>query len=148
MDGINETWESILPNRLIMTFKVEGFNVPKLKERLYDLVVQKIFLPQIIIIDGLVFNEKARETLTDLRTMAQKHALRLWFTVHAPRGRELPLNEMPECLLPVSDLFDVLFRLEPAGEDVRVAPLSGTPALAKPLFLDPATLLIRNQAGG
>ena len=31
---IEQLWESLLPHRLIMTFKVEGFSVPKLEERL------------------------------------------------------------------------------------------------------------------
>ena len=34
---IDQLWESILHHRFIMTFKVEGFSVPKLEERLADL---------------------------------------------------------------------------------------------------------------
>jgi hypothetical protein len=34
---IKELWESIQMNRFIMTFKVEGFSVPKLEERVKDL---------------------------------------------------------------------------------------------------------------
>ena len=32
-------WEAILPHRLVMTFKVEGFSVPKLEERLNDISI-------------------------------------------------------------------------------------------------------------
>jgi hypothetical protein len=37
VDQINQLWESVLPHRFIMTFRVEGFSVPKLQERLADL---------------------------------------------------------------------------------------------------------------
>jgi len=42
---VNQLWESILHNRFIMTFKVEGFSVPKLAERMTDLTEQNIFTP-------------------------------------------------------------------------------------------------------
>jgi hypothetical protein len=38
VDQINQVWESLLPHRFIMTFRVEGFSVPKLEERLSDLM--------------------------------------------------------------------------------------------------------------
>src|SRR3989304_2206816 len=77
LEGLNETWGAILPNPFIMTFKVGGFNLPELEERLYDLIVQNIFLPEIIIIDGLKFNNKeASETIESLKAMADKPALR------------------------------------------------------------------------
>jgi hypothetical protein len=53
-------WESVLPHRFIMTFRVENFTVPKLKERLNDLTEQGIFTPEIMIIDGLHFDESQR----------------------------------------------------------------------------------------
>ncbi|MBU2252567.1 MAG: AAA family ATPase, partial [Proteobacteria bacterium] len=31
---INRLWESVLPHRFIMTFRIESFSVPKLEERL------------------------------------------------------------------------------------------------------------------
>ncbi len=148
LENIAETWESLLPNRFIMTFKVEGFNVPKLKERMTDLIVQKIFLPEIVIIDGLKFDEAAPETLTSLKAMAGKHGLRLWFTVHASFFKDAAVHDIPDCLLPLMDFFDVVFKLQPEGGEISVTPLSGKPARVHPLFLDPATLLIKNQAAG
>ena len=145
LEGLNETWEAILPNRLIMTFKVEGFNVPKLKERLYDLIVQNIFLPEIIIIDGLKFNNKeASETIESLKAMAEKHAMRLWFTVHT-RPKEEP-GDVPPSLLPLLHLFDCVFTLQHERGEICIKPLSGRAVAVKPLSLDPATMLIKNQA--
>lgn len=40
---LDQLWDVILPHRFIMTFKVEGFSVPKLEERLTDLIEQGIF---------------------------------------------------------------------------------------------------------
>ncbi len=60
-EPIQEIWEDVLPNRFIMTFKVEGFSVPKLEERLTDLVSQNIFSPDMVIIDGLPFETPVRD---------------------------------------------------------------------------------------
>ncbi len=140
-----QAWEAILPNRFIMTFKVEGFNFPKLKERLTDLMVQNIFVPQIIIIDGLKFDEDARETIVALQTMARKYAMRLWFTIHVHRHEELTIDEMPACLLPLADLFDVVFKLQPEGGEICIKPLRAEATGSQALFLDAATMLIKNR---
>jgi hypothetical protein len=60
---MDQLWDAILPHRFIMTFKVEGFSVPKLEERLTDLTEQGIFFPNMIILDGLPFTENVRSLL-------------------------------------------------------------------------------------
>jgi hypothetical protein len=67
---INSLWESVLPHRFIMTFRVENFTVLKLKERLSDLTEQGIFSPAMMIIDGLHFDESLRADLNDLKALA------------------------------------------------------------------------------
>ncbi len=143
--GSHEIWEEILPNRFIMTFKVEGFNVPKLKERLTDLMAQNIFLPQIVIIDGLNFDEDVRETVTALQALAGEHALRLWFTVHVHRHEEPAIEEMPSRLATMADFFEVVIKLLPEDGVTCIKPLKVKSAFP-PLFLDPATMLIRQQS--
>ena len=138
-----ETWEAILPNRFIMTFKVEGFNFPKLKERLTDLMVQNIFVPQIIIIDGLKFDEDVRETIVALQAMAKRHAMRLWFTIHVHGYEELTIDEMPAGLVPLADLFDVIFKLQPEKGEICIKPLRSEATGSPALFLDAATMLIK-----
>ena len=89
---IKDYWEKIQPYRFIMTFKVESFSVPKLEERLTDLMEQNIFKPHTVIIDGLKFDESGRGPLVHLKELAKKYSMRIWFTVHAhrherPRGK-------------------------------------------------------------
>lgn len=146
-ENTREIWETILPNRFIMTLKVEGFNVSKLEERLTDLMVQNIFLPGMIIVDGLKFDESVRGTVVDLKTLAEKHAMRLWFTVPAHRHEESEPGEMPPCLLSTAELFDVIFKLQPEGGEICIRTLKGQPAMAAgwPLFLDPSTMLIKSK---
>jgi KaiC/GvpD/RAD55 family RecA-like ATPase len=144
-EEVQETWDAILPNRFIMTFKVDGFNFPKLKERLTDLIVQNIFLPNIVILDGLKFDESERETIINLKAMAKKHAMRLWFTIHAHRHEETAYDEMPPRFLPLADLFDVVFKLQPDGGEIYIKSLKGKSAVPQHLFLDPATMLIKNR---
>ena len=82
---INHLWESVLPHRFIMTFRVESFTVPKLEERLNDLTEQGIFTPEMMIIDGLHCDESMRAALIALKALAAKNGMHVWFTVHTHR---------------------------------------------------------------
>jgi hypothetical protein len=108
-----------------------------------DLMVQNIFVPQIIIIDGLKFDEDVRETIVALQAMAKRHAMRLWFTIHVHGYEELTIDEMPARLVPLADLFDVIFKLQPEKGEICIKPLRSEATGSPALFLDAATMLIK-----
>jgi len=147
---IDQLWEAILPHRFIMTFKVEGFSVPRLEERLTDLTEQGIFFPDMILIDGLPFTEAARELLQDLKQLALNHALHVWFSVrtHRHETAETGADGVPVAFQNVADLFEVLIGLQPEGQEIHVRVLKGGSPDANHggLQLDPATMLIMDIA--
>ncbi len=141
-----ELWEEILPHRFVMTFNVDAFSVPKLEERLNDLIEQAIFYPQIVLVDGLPFDEEVREVLSEFKLLARTHSMRVWFAVKSHRHQESPNDDIPFPLRPVEDLFDVILNLEPEGSIVKVKALKGIEKQDAGLILDPATLLIKDAA--
>jgi len=143
----DQVWETILPHRFIMTFKVEAFSVPTLEERLTDLTEQGIFLPQMIVIDGLPFDDSVRGALSALKSLVKSHAARVWFTVRTHRHEEPGPGGVPAPLVGVDDLFEVAIQLQPEGKQVHVKVLKGgTPTSdLRPLQLDPATMLIKDE---
>ncbi len=147
INQINQLWDSILPHRFIMTFRVEGFTVPKLEERLTDLVEQDIFIPRMMLIDGLPFDENAQAPLTELKALARKYGLHAWFTVRTHRHEDPGPDGIPVQLQLVDELFEVAIQLIPEGKQVHVKTLKGiTAASEQPdLVLDPATMLIQNR---
>lgn len=144
---IQEYWDKMQPYRFIMTFRVEGFSVPKLEERLTDLMQQNIFKPHTMIIDGLKFDESGRGLLVSLKQLAAKYSMRIWFTIHTHRNEPPKENGLPLSFLHVADLFDVLVQLEAEGEEVYIKALKGqgTNARRNSLLLDPASMLIKTQ---
>jgi len=142
---IDQLWETILPHRFIMTFKVEGFSVPKLEERLTDLTEQGIFFPQMILIDGLPFDETVRRSLVDLKALATNHSMHVWFAVRTHRHEELGPDGMPAPFMQFADLFEVAIQLQPAEDEIHVKALKGgkAPSDHPSLLLDPATMLIK-----
>ena len=148
VNQMDQLWEAILPHRFIMTFKVEGFSVPKLEERLTDLTEQDIFLPQMILIDGLPFDETVTEALGDLKTLAKTHGVRVWFAVQTHRHEKSGQDGVPVPLQGVTDLFEVAIQLQPEGKEIHVKVLKGKtfPPDQRPLLLDPATMLIKDEA--
>lgn len=147
---MNDLWDTLLPHRFIMTFKVEGFSVPKLEERLTDLIEQKIFAPHMIIIDGLPFDGQAHDSLLALKEMALKNDWRIWFTVRTHRHEEPDEMGLPVQLSHLADLFEVALQLQPDGEEIHICALRGGDMKneQKNLQLDPATLLIKNEKSG
>ncbi len=140
----DQLWEATLRHRFIMTFRVEGFSVPKLQERLTDLTEQAIFCPQMILIDGLPFDETVKTPLSDLKSLARDHAMRVWFAVQTHRHEKSRPQGMPPPLSQVSDLFEVAVELQPVENQIHVKALRGatTPSDHSPLLLDPSTMLI------
>ncbi len=143
----NRLWESVLPHRFIMTFRVESFTVPKLKERLGDLTEQGIFSPAMMIIDGLHFDESLRADLNDLKTLAAENGMHVWFTVHTHRHESPGTDGLPVSFSAVVGLFDLVLELQPEHADVHIKRLRGkesSPA-GSALLLDPSTMLIKDN---
>jgi hypothetical protein len=141
----NQLWETILPHRFIMTFKVEGFSMPKLEERLTDLKEQDIFSPQAVFIDGFPFSDAMSDALSDLKTLAKNQSLQIWFTVRTHRHEKPGPDGIPMQLVGVAEMFEVIIKLEPEGKDVHVKTIKGgAEDLDHPtLLLDPSTMLIK-----
>ena len=144
---IEQLLEAIQPHRFIMTFKVEGFSVPKLEERLTDLTEQGIFMPQMILIDGLPFDETIRESLLPLKDLARRLSVHVWFAVRTHRHEQLSQEGTPVPLRAVDDLFEMAVELHPEGEEIHVKAIKGREdELGSPeLLLDPSTMLIKSQ---
>jgi len=144
---INQLWDSILPCRFIMTFKVEGFSVPKLEERLGDLTEQGIFKPDLIVIDGFPFEGDVEGPLKQLKAFTSRLGLRIWFSVRTHRHEAPGPDGIPPQLQDIDKLFDVILQLQPEGKKIHVRALKGVaPATDYPeLLLDPATMLISQK---
>ncbi len=140
---LEKLWESLLPLRFIMTFRAEGFSVATLKERLNDLVQQGIFSPEVLIMDGMPFEDNAA-ALEALKTFARDMNLLVWFTVKTHRHEPAGQDGMPSQIQDMDHLFETLILLLPEGKDIHVRFLKGgDPQLQ--LRLDPATMLLKDD---
>jgi hypothetical protein len=144
---IDQLWDVIVPHRFIMTFRAEGFSAPRLEERLTDLTTQEIFVPKMIIIDGLPFEGDTRSDLEALKKLAQVQKLPIWFTITTHRHEEPTNTGLPVQLSPVEDLFDAALSLNPEKDTIHIEALKrvSEKAAEPALVLDPATMLIRRQ---
>ncbi|MBU3949230.1 MAG: cytoplasmic protein [Proteobacteria bacterium] len=140
-----QLFETLLPHRFIMTFEVDGFSVPKLEERLTELMEQNIFRPHIVLIDGLPFDVSQKESLIELKAFAQRHSLKLWFTVRIQRD-ETPLG-IPAHFNDIEYLFEKTILIQPEGKDIQLKALKGgkTDSEETELFIDPTTMLIKEN---
>ena len=145
IEKIDELWNELLPQRFIMTFNIDGFSVPRLDERLTELADQDIFHPQMILIDGLPFNEQMKRTdLHALKELSEKFNSHIWFTVRSHRHEEPDSDGIPIQISEFTDLLDVVIKLAPKESDIKLKVLKGSGAISsKNLALDPATMLIK-----
>ena len=147
IDQINQLWESLLPHRFIMTFRVEGFSVPKLKERLSDLMEQNIFSPQLMIVDGFPVDGSVFQSLTDFKALIQTHRMPAWFTIRTHRHEKPGPDGIPMQLAQLSNLFEIAIQLLPIGKEIHVKAVKGADSFSKnlDLRLDPSTMLIKKK---
>lgn len=138
-------WETIQAHRFIMTFQQDRFDASVLEERLTDLTEQRIFNPHVVIVDGLYFDDAPVELLTELKALAEKFGVGIWFTARTHRADSNADEALPETFAPVADQFETILALEPDGNEIHVSVLKdgATPLGRVPLQLDPATMLIK-----
>jgi hypothetical protein len=131
-----------------MTFKVDRFSVPKLEERLTDLIEQDIFKPRMILIDGLPFDAAAGEQLVEMKAMAEKYAFHAWFAVTTHRHEAPGPGGLPNQLKGIDHLFEKIIQLAPDGKEIHVNQFKGVEAdaVSRPLVLDPSTMLLVEHA--
>ena len=142
---LDQLWDAIVPQRFIMTFQVEGFSAPRLEERLTDLTLQNIFKPDILLIDGQPFDQDVPEVLKELKALATRLNLPIWFTITTHRHEAPAPDGLPVQLSSVQELFEVAISLQPEEQTVHIKALKGC-SLSEaqpPLVLDPSTMLIQ-----
>ena len=149
LENVDAIADDILRNRLIMTFNASTFNVPKLEERLNDLVGQGVFNPRCIIIDGFPFDKADRATLQEMRDYVNGKKLQVWFsaTAHREDDRKSAAGVPAPCH-EVDDLFAtvILLKAEQNRENLVLDIVKDDTGCAKPgtrLELDPATMLVK-----
>lgn len=142
-----QLWEAMLPYRFILTMQLDGFSVPRLEERLRDLTEQNIFSPDLLVVDGLPFDETSAGMLADLLPLIEEHGLYAWFSVKTHRHETPTPDGLPAQLAGIDHLFEAIIQLLPEGSDVRVRSLKGgdTSLTAPALGIDASTLLLKRS---
>jgi len=140
--------EMVAQHRMIMTFKEESFSRPRLEERLNDLILQDIFKPNCLVIDGFDFENSDRSTVEDLKEFLESMNLQAWFsaTSHRTDERVSPTG-IPAPCHEVDDLFDTVVQLKPEQDsmiELEIIRSNGSPSDAgTSLKLDPSTMMVK-----
>lgn len=147
-DNANELIEMVAKNRMIMTFNESAFSRPKLEERVNDLVLQNIFKPNCLVIDGFDFVNTERQVLEDIKDLAENTSLQAWFSAishrnddrFSPTGVPAPCHE-------IDDMFDTIILLKPEPDATILLEIirnSGEVVeTGKGLRLDPTTMMVK-----
>lgn len=141
----HELVDMVQQHRMIMTFKESAFNRPRLEERLNDMIMQDIFKPNCVVIDGFDFENADRETIQDIRDMAESMSLQIWFSAVSHRndtrassaGVPAPCHEM-------DDLFDTVILIKPEEKKIRLEVIKNKGQEPEAgVELDPTTMMIK-----
>lgn len=146
----HELIDMVARHRMIMTFKVAAFTRSRLEKRLNDLVLQDIFRPNILIVDGFDFVKTSREDLEDIKNLLESMNMQAWFSAicHREDPRISPTGVPAPCH-EIDDLFDMIVLLKPQpnatiqldiirnyGEQVEGG---------ESLSLDPTTMMVKER---
>ncbi|HHB75835.1 MAG TPA: hypothetical protein ENK84_04755 [Desulfobulbus sp.] len=144
----HELIDMIARHRMIMTFKEDTFSRPRLEERLNDLILQDIFRPNCLVVDGFDFGRADRSTVEDIKEFLESMNLQAWFsaTSHRTDNRVSPAGVPAPCH-EVDDLFDTVILLKPEKdatiqlEIIRNNGIDSDAGIG--LNLDPSTMMIK-----
>ena len=142
IDSTASAWESILPNRFIMTLQQDGFTVPRLEERLADLSEQDIFTPDTLIIDGFPFDDSDIQIIEELKAFAEKMNITVWFTVRTHRHESPDENGLPVQMSNIAKFFESAVQIVPEKEKISLKVLIGDAENKKEVKVNPETMLI------
>jgi len=143
----HELIDMVQRHRMIMTFKESAFNRPRLEERLNDLIMQDIFKPNCLVIDGFDFVNADRSAIEDLKEMADAMSLHIWFSAVSHRDdKRVSSAGVPAPCHELDDLFDTVIQIKPEENKIRLAILKNKgqePETGIALDLDPTTMMIK-----
>jgi len=143
----HELIDMVQRHRMIMTFKESAFNRPRLEERLNDMIMQDIFKPNCLVIDGFDFESTDRGTLEEIKEMAETMSLQVWFSAVCHReDKRVSSMGIPAPCHEVDDLFDTVILLKPDGKKIRLDIIKHkgkAPETGVDLDLDPTTMMIK-----
>jgi hypothetical protein len=149
LDHVGEVHDEITRRRMIMTFQTTSFSVPKLEERLDDLVQQSVFKPDAMVIDGLDFAAATREQVQELLDYTTRLGLHTWCSANRDETARASALGVPAPCDAFEDLFDTILLINPDGKEYALRTLKyevpgGTKR--RDLVLDPTTFLVRLPA--
>jgi hypothetical protein len=147
LDNAGEIHDSIMRNRMIITFNESKFSLKKLEERLHDLVQQNVIKPSCIVVDGFDFVTADRAVLEGMGEMARGMDLQIWFSAVCDSRSAVGV---PAPCTGMEDLFNTVVVLQPVAQsdclDLKIIKGSATLSkCGKLLKLDPKTFMIRED---
>lgn len=146
----HELIDMVAQHRMIMTFKVAAFTRSRLEERLNDLVLQDIFRPNCLIVDGFDFVKTTREDLEDIKNLLENMNMQAWFSgiCHRDDPRVSPTGVPAPCH-ELDDLFDMVVLLKPqANATIQLDIIRNFGEQVeggKSLSLDPTTMMVKER---
>ena len=146
----HELIDMVAQHRMIMTFKVAAFTRSRLEERLNDLVLQDIFRPNCLIVDGFDFVKTTREDLEDIKNLLENMNMQAWFSAicHRDDPRVSPTGVPAPCH-ELDDLFDMAVLLKPqANATIQLDIIRNYGEQVeggKSLNLDPTTMMVKER---
>ncbi|MCI5140343.1 MAG: hypothetical protein D3909_01085, partial [Candidatus Electrothrix sp. ATG1] len=145
-----ELIDMVQRHRMIMSFKESAFNRARLEERLNDLILQDIFKPDCVVIDGFDFTTMDHEHLEDVKNLMENLRLQTWFsaTSHRDDDRVSP-SGVPAPCHELDDLFETVVLLKSDQDQVQLEIIRHNNDACSgdscQLILDPATMMVKKD---
>jgi hypothetical protein len=143
----HELIDMVQQHRMIMTFKESAFSRARVEERLNDLILQDIFKPNCLVIDGFDFENTSRESLEDIKDLLDSMNLQTWFSAVSHRGDDrVSPTGVPAPCHEIDDLFDTVVLLKPEKELIQLDIIRNNGENSTEgdfLTLDPTTMMVK-----
>ncbi|NJN63947.1 MAG: hypothetical protein HC882_03105 [Acidobacteria bacterium] len=146
LDNIPRIQLEMERRRHIYSFFGDAFSVARLNEVVHMLAEHVDFRPDVLIIDRMDIRELSHEEIAGVRALAEATRAEAWMSCRTHRDDPPAApGHLPPPADSMEDILDLVFRLDPKGDQVRLHVLKDRDQMLDRdthVGLDPSTLLL------
>jgi hypothetical protein len=149
LDGAMDVHDDIIKNRIVMNFKQDGVQWPRIEKGLRTLIDSSHFSADTIVVDGYDFDKATAEEFSQFKKFARESGFSFWFSA-TPKGSNgaVSREQAEQCLSRFMDDIAVLILLTDRGSYIHLELIKDHENKAVEdmhLKLDPQILLIAEE---
>ena len=138
--------EDINTRKVCISYTEATFDTQKIRDYLESFKKADLVLPELMIIDGLDFDNDNTHILDELARINDDFSIFIWFSMQSHREEELSKDGYPVQLEAHKERFDKAVFLQPVEDKIEAVILKDGDRTDQRYCLDPSSMMVTEEA--